>query len=62
VTGIRTSGPCTIDLTWAGGELTEVRILAERGGSRVIRYGETKVPVTLEPGSAVVLTGPTLTP
>lgn len=62
LTGLRTPGPCSVDVTWADGELTEVRVTAERGGDRVIRYRETRVPVTLEPGSAVVLTPPTLAP
>ncbi|WP_206673597.1 glycoside hydrolase family 95 protein [Pseudactinotalea terrae] len=51
--GVRTPGPCTLDLAWADGRLTELTITGERAGDRTIRYGETEVRVTLEPGSAV---------
>src|SRR5690606_22392503 len=51
--GVRTPGPCTLDLAWADGRLTELSITRERAGERTIRYGETEVRVTLEPGSAV---------
>ncbi len=53
--GVRTPGPCSLDLTWADGEPTEVRITAERGGERVLRHGESRVPVTLEPGVEAVV-------
>ncbi|WP_420114899.1 glycosyl hydrolase family 95 catalytic domain-containing protein [Pseudactinotalea sp.] len=49
--GVRTPGPCTLDLTWAGGELTGATITAERACERTIRYGSTETRLTLEPGT-----------
>ncbi|GAB2609940.1 glycoside hydrolase family 95 protein [Pseudactinotalea suaedae] len=51
--GIRTPGPCTLDLAWADGRLTQASITGERAGERTIRFGTTSVTVALDPGSAV---------
>lgn len=51
--GARTPGPCTLDITWADGELTEASVTAERACERTIRFGTTEVRLDLSPGTAV---------
>ena len=50
VTGLRARGGYTVDLAWAGGRLTEARIVSTLGRPTTVRYGDDTRTLTLAPG------------
>jgi len=53
--GVRTPGPCTIDLRWSAGAVTAVSITAENECRRTVRFGTSKVQLALEPEVTVTV-------
>ena len=60
ITGLRARGRCTVDLHWQAGTLTQAVIRPEIDGKRTIRLGTQHVEIALTAGTAVTLSGASL--
>ena len=57
VTGIRTRGGCTVDVSWRGRKLEHVRLRGSIAGTRTLRLGGQVREVRVVPGREVRLSG-----
>lgn len=55
VHGLRARGGISVDLTWSGGSLTSVRLVADGAATVWVRSGEERIQVDLPAGEPVVL-------
>lgn len=55
VTGLRTRGACSVDLSWKGGTLASATITGAIAGSRTVRLGDRRTTVRLRQGRPVRL-------
>ncbi|MFS2110950.1 glycoside hydrolase N-terminal domain-containing protein [Sphingomonas sp. Sphisp140] len=55
VTGLRTRGGCTLDLSWRGGRLEQLRLRGTIAGEREVRLGGKARRVRIVPGREVLL-------
>ena len=60
VTGLRARGRCRVDLSWQAGRLVAATLTGGMASTRVVRLGDSRVEIRLEPGRAVRLRGPVL--
>ncbi|MBI5834632.1 MAG: glycoside hydrolase family 95 protein [Armatimonadetes bacterium] len=56
-TGLRARGGFEVDLVWQDGELTSATIRSVGGGPAVVRYGDQRARIHLEPGEAACFDG-----
>ena len=61
ISGLRARGGCSVDLRWRAGALEEVVLTGSIAGRHVVRLGEARAEVALQPGEQVRLRGPRLT-
>jgi alpha-L-fucosidase 2 len=55
VTGLRARGGFEVDLAWAGGRLTKLKVQSVGGRQMVVRYGSRTAEIKLKSGGAVEL-------
>jgi alpha-L-fucosidase 2 len=55
VTGLRTRGGFEVDVAWAGGKLTSVKVKSVGGRTATVRYGDRTVEIKLMSGATVEL-------
>jgi alpha-L-fucosidase 2 len=55
VTGLRARGGFEVDLGWADGTLSDVRIKSLRGGHGSVRYHDRSIDLTSQPGQMIHL-------
>jgi alpha-L-fucosidase 2 len=56
VSGVRTRGGCSVDLTWRAGQVSGARISARKPVRRVVRLGRHHFDVSIAPGNPFHLT------
>jgi alpha-L-fucosidase 2 len=57
LSGVRIRGACTLDLAWRDGRVAEVTLHPEIAGTRIVRFGDGRVSVSLKAGRDVRLAG-----
>jgi alpha-L-fucosidase 2 len=57
VKGLCARGDFELDMQWEEGEIVSVTISSERGGSSNVRFKDSIIALTLEPGEEKSLTG-----
>ncbi|MGE5326916.1 MAG: glycosyl hydrolase family 95 catalytic domain-containing protein, partial [Deltaproteobacteria bacterium] len=55
--GVRVRGGGKVDITWKGGQLTELRLQSDRAVKYRVRYGERSAEAQLRPGKPIALDG-----
>jgi len=52
IKGLRTRGACVVDMEWDEGAIVAASLIAEKGGTFNIRYGDKVETVRLQPGNS----------